>query len=116
MFKLSAKPNSVTWPVTVNVPQDGGKIRAHTFEVRFTLLPQDEIDHAVGASRNGDETDDLLNRALIGWTGVKEEDGETDVPFNDETKRQMLAIPYVRAGLLKAFFEATSGKAAARKN
>lgn len=115
MFKLSAKP-SVAWPVTVNVPQDGGKVRTHTFEARFALLTQAEIDQAVGASRNGDENDDLLGLALLGWSGVKEEDGETDVPFNDETKQQMLAIPYVRGGLLKAFFEATSGKAAARKN
>lgn len=104
-FKV-AKVREVMWPVTINVPGDGGKSQVHKVNVRLEILGQDEADDIIYGRT---EEKDLLNRVLKGWDDtVRDEAGEA-LPFDDETKRAFLQLPYVRRGLMEAYGEASVG-------
>ncbi len=65
---------------------------------------------------NGLLAKDLPDRVLVGWKRVKDESGTNDEPFTPENRAKMLQIPYVRMALLKAYYEASQGQGAERKN
>lgn len=111
MFKL-AKKRTVEWPVTVHIPQDGGKTTKATFTAEFEVLEQAQIDDIV-MGRDPEHTD-LLAAALIGWKGVADEAG-AELPFTPEHKRALLEITYVRTALFAAHAQLHRGEAA-RKN
>lgn len=108
MFKV-AQVKKVTWPVTVNVPQDGGRTMKATFSAEIEVIDRDEQRAVLDA--NGD----LLDRQLVGWSNVKDADGN-DFPFNDENKKKLLGIPYVCQALYEALGQINTGREAARKN
>jgi hypothetical protein len=109
MFKIETR-KTYTWPVTVQVPCDGGKYVKATFTAEFTALPQDQIDRLV---RDGDADSNIATECLAGWSGVQDEDG-SDLPYSDEARTKLLNISFVRAAVVGAFFESLSG--ARRKN
>lgn len=109
MFKLALK-RKVTWPVTVRVPQDGGRTLKATFGAEFEVITQEEQQKIIA------DGGDLLERQLTGWDErVK---GADDLPraFSEEAKQEMLGITYVRQALFEALGEINSGREAARKN
>lgn len=108
MFKIAAK-RTLTWPVTVSIPQDGGKTTKATFKADFEVLGQDELLDITNEGK------DVLERVLTGWEGVADENG-AEIPFNAEAKAQLLQIQYVRQALYAAYGELQNGRAAARKN
>lgn len=109
MFKLAEK-RRVTWPVTVKIPQDGGKTTKATFGAEFEVITKDEQQAVIGAEG------DLLDRQLVGWDGrVKDEAGEP-LAFTEENKKKLIDITYVRQALFEALGEINSGREAARKN
>jgi hypothetical protein len=109
VFKLAAV-KKVTWPVVVQIPIDHGKVQKAEFDAEFEILEQSEHDELVNAGG------DLIERVLVGWARVKDEDGNQDINFGPEQKRQMLGITYARIALLKAYYEACQGRKAERKN
>lgn len=111
MFKLEKKP-SITWPVTVQIPRDGGKTTKATFEAEFRLLDQDEFDRVYS---EGGTDRDLLARVLVGWSGVQDDAGG-EMTFSDEARATLAAIPYVRQALVTAYLQCATGREAARKN
>ena len=111
MFKV-AKKKEVEWPVTVSIPQDGGKVTKATFTAKFEVVDSDESEDIL-FGRNPDCTD-ILDRVLIGFSGVAFEDG-TPMEFSTESKATLLKIPYARQALLDAFFALQKGQGA-RKN
>ena len=96
------------WPVDVNEPMDGGTFQTHRFEATFKLLDQDSITERLQTSDT-----DLLSDVVLGWADVRDEE-KNDVPFSPENRARLLALPYVRVGLVRAYFEAVNG--AKRKN
>ena len=104
MFTLE-KPDTVTWPVTIRIPSDGGKTRKASFDAEFKLLDQDEIDAALAGSQDDIE---FICRVTAGWSHVQDEDGN-ELPFSGEACQRMAKIPYVRKALMKAFWDATLG-------
>lgn len=110
MFKLAEK-KTITWPVTVSIPQDGGRTAKATFPVEFALLEQPEAEKVIA------ESGDLLDAQVVGWPGgaVQDADG-ADMPFSEDNKAKLLRVPYVRVGLFMALGEINNGRAAARKN
>ncbi len=104
MFQIASK-NTCKWPVTVLVPQDGGKRGKQTFTAEFALLaPERER-----MLKNGDIADeDFLREVLVGWSGVADADA-ADLPFSDEAHDKLIAIPYVRAALIEAYFDFVAG-------
>jgi len=112
MFKIE-QPKSVKWPVTVNIPQDGGRTHKTIFNAEFELLAQD--DFAAIYREDGGNDEDLLRRVLIGWSEVGDPDGNP-INFHNDTRELLIRIPYVRAALVSAYLECSLGKAALRKN
>jgi len=106
-IKLAAK-KTILWPTTINVPTDGGRTIAETFDVEYRVLTQAELVELDGK--------DMLELTVVGWPkGPKGEDGEP-VPFSEEAKRELLQVTYARAGMFNAYSEIQVGRAAARKN
>ena len=113
MFKIAEVPKSYTWPVVIYIPADGGKTVKATFDAEFKALEQERInDYIAGAGRESET--DLLDECVIGWKGVIDADGN-DMPYSEHAKAKLIAIPYVRSGLVRAFFESITG-GARRKN
>jgi hypothetical protein len=107
MFVL-ARDYSFTWPVTVRVPIDGGKHAVQGFTARFRLLDQAAIEAAAGDARA------LLDRAWIGWDCIGDEAGG-QVLYGPDTKRALLALPFILTALAEAYADAMAG-GAIRKN
>jgi hypothetical protein len=107
MFKLQ-KPDYFVWPVTVQVPQDGGTFIKRTFKVKFALKAQSEMDAAVDALRQDDI--DILRDLVVGWPdGEVQDNSGQNIDFAEETRDKLIDIPYVRTGLLTAYFNAANG-------
>ena len=109
MFKKSAV-RRITWPVTVNIPQDDGKTQGAEFDCEFEILGVKEHDELVGSGA------DLLSRVLVGWARLMNEAGDAPVDFSEAEKTAMLDITYVRAAITLAYYEAAHGNKAKRKN
>ncbi len=105
MFKLE-KIATVVWPVKVDVPADGGRTLSHTFDAVFSVLDQDEMDALVQECRGDDRK--MLLRVIKGWSGVADEGGNT-MPYSNQALERMVAIPYVRTALVRAFNKAIYG-------
>lgn len=118
--------DSYSWPITFEIPVDGGRHEKQTFDAELKRLPQSrivEIQEAVqkrlSAIQRDEETADMItdheiaNEILIGWNGINDEDG-TAVPFSERSKTQLLEIPTVTAAIVRAYFDSLSG--ARRKN
>lgn len=112
MFKIEEQ-KSLQWPVTVNIPRDGGKITKSTFTAEFELISQDEFTAIYKEDSGTDE--DLLRRVVIGFDGVNDSNDKT-ISFSDESRDKLIKIPYVRSALVNAYLECSIGKAAVRKN
>jgi hypothetical protein len=106
--------DSYVWPVTVEIPVDGGRHDKQTFDAEFKRLPQHRNNAIVDEAREGSITDqDLCDEILIGWSGINDEDGKP-LPFSDKMKTQLLDIPGVAAAIVFAYISSLQG--AKRKN
>lgn len=110
MFLLK-KDNRFDWPVDVCVPLGDGKHSTHRFTATFDLIPADKMSEYIKLSATDGDGAISLD-CLVGWDGVSDEN-EKPISFNDETRRELLAIPYVRRAVVMAYFAAMNGKAPA---
>lgn len=103
MFKF-ARQREVLWPVTIEVPVDGGTTEVHEITVRYRLLDKTERDALSSISSDEEALQFLVDR-ITDWDGVANEDGQP-LEFSEENLRALLTIPYVErpitVGLLKA--------------
>ncbi|GLX85053.1 hypothetical protein tloyanaT_13050 [Thalassotalea loyana] len=101
MFKLKSE-NVVLWPVIINEPVDGGKVKKHKCQVRFKLLKQAEFDLFY--------TDDraLLKQVIKGWEGLGDESGEL-LEFNEDNLQALTDIAFVRSSLISGYLSANTG-------
>lgn len=109
MFKLKTE-HTYSWPVTVQIPADGGKFTKATFDAAFKVIPQDRIDAIL---RGGNVDAELLREVTEGWKGIQDENGN-DLPFSEAARDTLLSVPYVRSALVEAYLDSLSG--ARRKN
>ena len=118
--------SSYLWPVSFDVPVDGGRHEKNTFDAELKRLPQSrivEIQEAVqkrlSAIQRGEEADGMITdheiavEILIGWTGITDDTGE-QVPFSEKAKAELLDVPTVTAAVVTAYFGSLRG--AKRKN
>jgi len=97
------KVSSYKWPVTVEIPVDGGKFKKETFTAIFKKMSRSAFNDLV------DQGDDALVGEIIeGWDGIKDEDGD-EVPFNDVNLQQLLDDPYVLRGIVSSYTESLTG-------
>ena len=126
MAFVLTQSSSYLWPVSFDVPIDGGRHEKQTFDAELKRLPQSriiEIQEAVqkrlSAIQRDDETDGMITdqeiagEILIGWSGVNDADG-TAIPFSEASKARLLDVPTVTAAIVTSYF--TSLQGAKRKN
>ena len=100
MFNITAKPE-FTHTVHVLTPIDGGH-REDTFKARFRVIDDEEQQtnfHRIG------EVKDYLRKLVVGMEDLVDEQSKP-IPYSDEVRDQMLALPHVRLALLKTYNEA----------
>lgn len=104
MLKIVKNPE-FTSKVKVQVPVEGGT-QEQSFTARFRALSVSEGEVFNMLSTEGNT--DFLRAILIGWDGVKDEDGEA-ISFNDASRDQILDIPFVRVAILQTYNQAVMG-------
>jgi len=106
--------DSYSWPVTFDIPVDGGRHERQTFDGEFKRLSQSRITE-IGEQIKAEEITDsaLAAEVLIGWSGVTDDSGK-DVPFSQSALQQLLDVPMLAAAITLAYFESLQG--AKRKN
>lgn len=106
--------DSYTWPVTFDVPVDGGRHERQTFDGEFKRLPQSRIREIGEQIDSGEVTDaSVAAEVLVGWSGVTD-DGGKEVPFSQSALQQLLDVPMLAAAIVLAYFNSLAG--AKRKN
>ena len=118
--------DTYTWPVTFDIPVDGGRHEKQTFDAELKRLPQsriieiqDAVQKRLTAIQRDEDTDGLItdqeiaNEILVGWSGILDDKGE-DVPFSEKAKAQLMDVPTVTASIVTAYFSSLQG--AKRKN
>ena len=118
--------DTYSWPVSFDVPADGGRFVKQTFDAEFKRPTQArivEIQEAVmkrlRAIQNDQDTDGLItdleiaDEILVGWSGIDDGEG-AEVPYSQKAKEQVLNVPAVSASVVEAFFDSLKG--AKRKN
>lgn len=112
MFKIVQKA-TYTWPVTLDLPADGGKTEKQTFDAEFKRLTQTRVEEIRMAVERGEMRDsELAREAMVGWSGIVDDDGP--VPFSEKARDQLLDIPQVSGAIVMALLASLSG--AKRKN
>ncbi len=104
IFFPADTPREFDWPVTAQVPADGGP-QKQTFTARYRELSQTQMD----AIKDDPQADvRLCEAALIGWQGVVDADGN-EVKYNDTRRDQLIARPYIRLAIATAYYDAIIG-------
>lgn len=104
MFILQTEPRW-TWPVVVRQPDDAGSLTERRFTAVWRLLPADQRTR-LGQTEAG--TDDLLRQSIVDLHGIQDEAG-APVPHSTALVDALIAIPWVRRGLIAAYAEALAG-------
>lgn len=104
MLKIVKNP-VFTAPVKVTVPVEGG-VRESTFTGRFRAVSVSEAESFNLMSSEG--TSDYLRAILVGWDGIVDDDGQP-ISFSDETRNDLIDIPFIRTAILTTYNTAMLG-------
>ena len=106
-FTLTSKP-TYRFKVTIRRPAGDGSGGWDSFEflAEFRHLPQPDIDALFASPPEGGDRG-VLDRVLVGWSGVKQPDG-TDLPADDVGRTALLAEPGVQRALVAAWIESVA--------
>lgn len=108
------RSDSFFWPISFDVPEDGGKHKRQTFDAEFRRLPQSRLKELGDLLGQGEISDsDAVAEMLCGWRGVMDDENE-EVPFSDGMMRQLLDVPFMAATIFEAYTDSLQG--AKRKN
>lgn len=106
--------DTYSWPVTVEIPIDGGRFDRQTFDAEFKRLPQARNNAIIAAAKAETTTDlEVAEEVLVGWKGISDDNGE-DIPYSETAKAQLLDVPGVSAALVEGYINSLLG--AKRKN
>ena len=107
---------SYSWPVSIQLPANGGKREKSSFDALFKRLPQSRINEIqqlvqqrIKAAERGDELDNgvtdqsIAAEILVGWAGILDADGD-DVPYSEAVKAQLLDVPMMAGALIETYF------------
>ena len=110
-YVLSKKPTFKTKVIVVEPGNaDDGAPESSEFIAEFKRLKRDEVEALIKANRPVYE---VLAELLVGWSGLKAEDGG-DLPFSEDHRAALLQIPHAVWSLWQKFLEESSG--VVRKN
>ena len=114
MFQLANK-RIVMWPVSIPVPRgDGsGEVDVQQCKLQFVLFTEPEL--AELKTKTGTQMLDMLVEHITGWEDIEEPNGEP-VEFNKEVLRAALNDPLFSAAVVRALYQASNGRAAAKNS
>jgi hypothetical protein len=107
------------WPITFDVPVDGGRHERQTFDGEFKRLSQSKIAPMVAELQKLEDLGDLdriteiAGELLVGWSGVTGDDSK-EIPFSQKALDQLLEVPFLAVAVLKSYMDSIKG--AKRKN
>jgi hypothetical protein len=117
MFKLN-QSDTYFFPVTVELPIDGGKFDKVKFDAEFKRLPRAQIKDIMSrvgtTAPDGSKIEDpinddgVLDRVFVGWKGIVDEKGDV-VEYSQTAREAVLEIHGVAAGIVRAWFDSLSG-------
>lgn len=109
MFKL-AQSVSYFWPVTVEIPVDGGKFEKSNFDAEFKRMSSTEVKEFRKSLLDGSFASDeiVAKTLLIGWKGISDSDG-SELPFSETNKQKVLEIASTSKAVVTAFLESMAG-------
>jgi hypothetical protein len=123
-LKLSSANGSYLWPVSIDVPVDGGRYEKLSFDAKFRRIPQDRTEALtllavknaqqlqMGQEPEKDGTDRAVaEEVLEGWAGVIDDDGE-EVPFSTTALQSLLVFPGAASAIVLAWYDSINGKKA----
>lgn len=102
MLKLHSQGLTFTHPVKVYVPSDGGHVEQE-FKATFRVVDTDKIS---SVDTLESETD-LLKEIVVGLDDIVGDDGEK-LPFSNELRDKLIALPFVHRPLLTAYLAAVT--------
>lgn len=111
--------DTYVWPITFDVPVDGGRHERQTFDGEFKRHPQSKLGPMVAELQNLEDLGDLdritemASNLLVGWSGINDDNGN-EVPFSQKALIQLLEVPLLAVSVLKAYMDSIKG--AKRKN
>lgn len=111
--------DTYSWPVSFDIPVDGGRHERQTFDGEFKRLPQSKVGPMVAELNRLDDLGDLdrigelAADVLVGWSGITDDNGK-EVPFSQKALEQLLEVPMLAVMVLKAYLDSLKG--AKRKN
>lgn len=111
--------DTYSWPVTFDIPVDGGRHERQTFDGEFKRLPQSKVAPLVAELQRFDDVGDierlteLAAEVLVGWAGVNDDNGK-EIPFSQKALEQALEVPLLSVAILKSYMDSIKG--AKRKN
>ena len=105
MAFVRKKVKTFKWPVEVEEPSNTkpGKFEKSEFTAIFKRVKMSELEGVTDA-----ESASLLKKVLVGWEGIKDEDGK-DVAYSDKTRSQLFDDPYVLRAVINAYTESLLG-------
>jgi len=111
--------DTYSWPVSFDVPVDGGRHERQTFDGEFKRMPQSKIGPMVaelGRLEDLGELDritEIAAEVMVGWSGISDDNGK-EIPFSQKALEQLLEVPFLAVAVLKAYMDSIKG--AKRKN
>lgn len=123
MFKLSDVTDTYPWTITIKMPHNGS-YKKTTVKVDFYRLPHDErvrllevIQSTTDVGNAESVENEFFDKILASWHKgqIKGEDGE-DLEFDEDSKRQLLAISEFRQAVIDGYFDSVGGNKLHQKN
>ena len=113
MFKLD-NTGVYSWPVTIEIPEDGRFIKAKV-QARFRRLTTERLQALAGGSaeEQAEQAKELLGEVLAGGGDVYDEAGQP-LEFSEENKRRLLDNVEARRGFAEAFWASLAGSKRAK--
>lgn len=106
--------DTYSWPVTFEIPTDGGRHERQTFDGEFKRLPQSRI-RELGKQIEANEITDveMASEVMVGWKGITDDNGK-ELPFSQKALEQLMEVPLLATQVVAAYFSSLAG--AKRKN
>ncbi len=81
-----------TWPISFDVPVDGGRHQRQSFDGEFVRVSQSRLRELGEAIQNDEMNDsDIARQVLVGWSGITDDEGE-EVPFSKAAVDRLLDV------------------------
>jgi len=118
-FKLKRGDREVLWPVLITQSRDdgsGGLEKSRDVKVRYRVLTDTEVKEFFARPdvERVQIVNDLLEKHIVGWEGIVDEDTNEPIPFNLEMLRTALDQIPIQNALLAGLLDCSRG--AERKN